>query len=200
MPCEGPTAAIASLAFLPIGPVAPDLARDVVVRVSRAVSVPCRLDASVRALPGDGAPPAAVAGRDQWDADRLLADLEARCAEPPGGAPGDGAVLVGLAARDIGNAVFTHFFGRARLGGRAALVSLARLTPEFYGLPADADATARRAALEVLHELGHVAGLGHCAHPGCLMRLAHHVEAIDLRGTSFCGACRGRLPRDLLRD
>ena len=42
--------------------------------------------------------------------------------------------------------VFSFFFGRARQGGRAALVSLARLHPGFYGLP-DIDRAAARKAL-----------------------------------------------------
>ncbi len=176
---------IDELRFVAIGPVPDALLRDVVVRVSRALDLPCRI------VPADGdVRPAPMDGRAQVDADRLLAEVERRATTP-------GAVLVALAAADMGNPIFTHFFGRARLGGRAAVVSLARLSPAFYGLAADAGVSARRAALEVLHEFGHLAGLGHCADPACLMRLAHNVEAIDVRGTGFCDACASRLPRDL---
>lgn len=176
---------IDELQFTAIGPVPAAVLRDVVVRVSRALGVPCRI------VPAGGDVHAeTMDGRAQVDADRLLAEVEARATTP-------GAVLVALAAADMGNPIFTHFFGRARLGGRAAVVSLARLSPAFYGLAADADVSARRAAVEVLHEFGHVAGLGHCSDVACLMRLAHHVEAIDVRGTEFCDACAARLPREL---
>ncbi|MCE9635519.1 MAG: archaemetzincin [Planctomycetes bacterium] len=183
-----------ALAFRAVGAIAQPLLRDVVTRVSRMVGLPCRalaLDDEVRT--------ASVVGRKQWDADRLLAELEMRAealAVPPIGAPG--TVLVGLAAEDMGNAIFTHFFGRARIGGGAVVVSVARLSPTFYGMPDDPDLTARRASLEVLHELAHVAGLRHCTLPNCLMRLAHNVEAIDLRGGAFCAECASRLPRHFL--
>jgi archaemetzincin len=178
---------IGALEFLAVGPVPPALVADVASRVSRAVSVPCRVAAA--------APPfdvAAIDGRDQIDADRLLVDVERRAA-------GEGVVLAALVARDMANPIFTHFFGRARLGGRALIVSLARLSPAFYGGADDASLCARRAAIEVNHELGHVAGLRHCDDKRCLMHLAHTVDAIDVRGTTWCAACAARLPSTLSR-
>jgi archaemetzincin len=93
----------------------------------------------------------------------------------------------------MGSPIFTHFFGRSRRGGHALVVSLARLTPAFYGLPADRALTLRRATFEIVHELGHVAGLGHCADPRCLMHFAPTVDGIDNRGTTFCGDCAAAL-------
>jgi archaemetzincin len=180
---------VAALAFRAVGVVAPALVADVAHRVSRRVSVPCRVVADGGAI---AAPD--VAGRDQWDADLLLAALETQAAA----SAQMGTVLVGIAARDIGNPIFTHFFGRARLGGRALLVSTARLAPGFYGMADDAAVTAQRAALEVLHELGHVAGLRHCATAACLMRVTSTVEMIDLRGSEFCASCTALLPRRLV--
>lgn len=198
MPDDATARAVSALVFRPIGPVSVALARDVVARVSRALAVPCRLD-----LIAVAAAPALVPGRSQWDADLLLAAVENEASLLPSpdddGAPVGAPVVVALAAHDMGSPLFTHFFGRSRLRGRAAVVSLARLAPEFYGLAAASDLTARRAALEVLHELGHVAGLRHCSDSGCIMLLAHHVDAIDVRGTTFCPACAAGLPRGLLR-
>jgi archaemetzincin len=177
-----PDEPIDALEFLAVGPVPPALLSDVALRVSRAVALPCR----VASAPPKIEPPT-LQGRGQVDADRLLVEVE-------GLAVRGGAVLVALVARDMANPIFTHFFGRARLGGRALVVSIARLSPAFYGA-ADDDATAaRRAAIEVTHELGHVAGLRHCDDPRCLMRLAHTVDAIDVRGTTWCDACAVRLP------
>jgi archaemetzincin len=51
---------------------------------------------------------------------------------------------------------------------------------------------------EVVHELGHVAGLGHCPDLGCIMQFATSVERIDLRGPGFCAACAAALPRHFL--
>jgi len=169
------------IGFVPLGQPPAPILRDLVGRVSRLVAVPC----AVRTLsrPPDPLP---LPGRNQVDADRLLQDLEARVDAP-------GEVLVGVTTHDIGHPIFTHFFGRARHGGGAAVVSVARLRPGFYGLPDDGALLLQRATREVLHELGHVAGLVHCDDPACLMRFAATVEAIDLRGARFCVACRAGL-------
>jgi archaemetzincin len=154
--------------------------------LSRRVRLPCRLVAAPA-----GPAPAPVPGRPQLDADRLLAGLEAVAA--------DGVPLVGVTAADLGLPLFTFVFGRARLGGRAVVVSLARLRPERYGLPADGALVARRAVVEILHELGHLAGLAHCADSACLMNFATSVEAADLRGSSFCASCAAALPAGVVR-
>jgi archaemetzincin len=134
-----------------------------------------------------------VPGRSQVDADRLLARLEEE-ARARGSVP-----LVGVTGRDIGLPLFTFVFGRARVGGEAALVSTARLRPEHYGLPADGGLAARRASGEILHELGHLAGRVHCDEPDCVMRFAASVEAADLRGDRFCSRCAQGLAPGLAR-
>jgi len=158
------------------------VAEDLASRLSRRVSASCRV------LEALGIEPARLPRRDQLDADALLQLLEARATAPA-------TVLVGITTLDIAIPIFTFVFGRARQGGRAALVSLARLDPVFYGLPADPELRARRAGDELLHELGHLASLTHCADAACLMSFAGAVEKADVRGSAFCGPCRERLPR-----
>jgi len=153
------------------------LVRRLMQRLSRMVTVPCHLDADRFRLPVP-----ILEGRNQGDADRLLEAIEALPAAA-------GEVVVGLTPTDIGHPVFTHFFGRARRDGHALVVSLARLAPDFYGLPRDDDLLVHRASLEILHELGHVAGLSHCDDHGCIMRFSPTAEGIDTRGTWFCSRC-----------
>jgi archaemetzincin len=153
--------------------------------LSRRISIPCHVDVPIPETEVTHLP-----DRDQLDADALLRDLEAR-------AP-DGAVLLGVTPLDVGIPIFTFVFGRARQGGTAALVSLARLEPAFYGLPADPEQAARRAVDEMLHELGHVASLRHCENAACLMSFAASVDRVDVRGSTFCGSCAERLPRWIL--
>jgi archaemetzincin len=167
-------------------PVRPDVLDALVAELSRHVELPCR---TVPAPFDDPAP--RVPGRPEIDADRLLARLEQ--------APREAGPLVGLTEADLGLPLFTFVFGRARLGGSAAVVSLARLRPERYGLPADPLLLARRAAAEILHELGHLAGLVHCADRSCLMWFAASVEAADLRGLAFCAGCAAALPHGFAR-
>jgi archaemetzincin len=184
----GPTGeprAIETLELVGLGPLSPGLAVELVTRLSRRVRAPCRLEV------GDREPELPrVPGRAQIDADALLERLEARPLEA-------GAVVVGLTACDIAIPIFTFVFGRARSPGQAAVVSTARLDPAFYGLPTDPERTARRTIDEILHELGHVAGLRHCDDPACLMRFAGSVEHVDARGSEFCARCAARLPHAL---
>jgi archaemetzincin len=191
MPADPPAARLAGLDLLPLAPFPAALSLALAEELSRRIGLPVRLAGDE--LLGDGGQPAPavlVAGRDQADADALLARLEVLPRRA-------GRLLVGATLQDIGNPVFTHFFGRARQGGHAALVSLARLRPEAQGLPPDAGLLLRRACCEVLHEAGHLCGLPHCADSACVMRFAPTVEAIDVRGQGFCAACAARLPAGL---
>ena len=159
-----------------------ELVEAVTAALSRRLSVPC----SIRAAPS-GLEIPHIPGRNQVDADRLLAAVEA-LEKPPG------YVLVALTGEDIGHPIFTHFFGRARHHGTAAVVSVARLDPAFYGLPDDPTLTVRRSVLEIVHEMGHLAGLEHCDDWSCIMRFASNVAAIDNRGRTFCADCGSGLP------
>lgn len=183
MGAEGDPPQIETVHLLPVAPLPRALAEVLASRLSRHLSASCRV---VEAA----APPELVRlpRRDQVDADALLRSLEARFT------PSE-AVLVGLTAFDLGIPIFTFVFGRARQGGRTALVSLARLDPVFYGLPADPELLARRAVDEAVHELGHLASLAHCPDASCIMSFAGSVEKVDVRGSAFCDGCRERLPR-----
>lgn len=185
MAAEERSGAIRGLGFLDAGQLSPGIVRNLVARVSRRVAVPCRIVRDITA----GRLPLLESGR-QADADRLLDRLEKLAR--------DDEILVGITGQDIGSRIFSFYFGRARLHGRALVVSTARLHPSFYGLPEDPALTMRRATLEVLHEIGHVAGLQHCSDYTCVMHFAATVEAIDLRGTDYCRACSELLPSGLI--
>ena len=107
--------------------------------------------------------------------------------------PGDAGKLLAVTERDLFVPVLTFVFGQAQLGGRAAVVSLARLRQEFYGLPPNREVLVERAAKEALHETGHMFGLVHCADRSCAMSLATNVRHIDTKQAAFCAPCRARL-------
>jgi len=169
--------AFQEVGFLPVAGLSRPAAEELVAHASAHLAVPCRLLEAPAGLALVRVP-----GRDQIDADRLLGAIEAL--DNP-----EGRALVGLTDRDLAIPIFTFVFGRARVGGHAAVVSLARLRPEHYGRPPDPALTARRATAEILHELGYVAGLGHCQDFQCLMRFSTDVEAADLRPMALCPAC-----------
>ncbi|MHC4930988.1 MAG: archaemetzincin family Zn-dependent metalloprotease [Planctomycetota bacterium] len=176
---------IRGVQFLTLGSFPRAVAQDLVARVSTEVAVPCQL-----LRPSEQVPIPHLARRNQVDADRMLQVLEDLDHDPE-------EILVGVTLLDLGNPIFSFFFGRARQDGGAALVSLARLDPTFYGLPEDRDLMLRRGVLEVVHELGHIGGLHHCDDWNCVMHFAATVEAIDNRGPSVCPRCREELPHAL---
>ena len=120
------------------------------------------------------------ARRRQYETGRILKWLETRH-------PGAAKVL-GLTDVDLFIPILTFVFGEAQLGGRAAVVSTARLTPG-NGLRGGR-LLAERLRKEALHELGHAYGLVHCGNPGCVMGRSPGVAEIDSKGPSFCTDCR----------
>jgi len=179
---EPPTPALAELGLLEIAPAEPPLGNPLAARISRRLRLPCRLEPVPDTLALVDLP-----GRNQVDADRLLAAVEALPARPA-------CTRIAVTGRDIGHPIFTHFFGRARRGGNAVVVSTARLDPTFYGLDPDPERLLERALREVLHELGHASGLGHCGDWACVMHFAANVGDLDNRGGSYCPGCASRLP------
>jgi archaemetzincin len=103
--------------------------------------------------------------------------------------------ILGITARDLFIPMLTFVFGQAQLAGNAAVISLARLRQEFYGMPADPALLVARARKEALHEVGHTLGLVHCAQPGCAMALATNIGQLDRKGADFCGRCRAAIER-----
>jgi len=129
------------------------------------------------------------AGRRQYASIPVLEMVARHC-------PSDALKLLAITERDLFIPVLTFVFGHAQLGGRAAVISLARLRQEFYGLPANRDIFLERACKEALHEAGHTFGLVHCADAACAMSLSTGVRQIDSKLAAYCGACSARLGRE----
>lgn len=109
--------------------------------------------------------------------------------------PAHAARVLGLTEADLAIPTLTFLFGQAQLDGAVAVVSLARLRQEFYGLPGDEGLFRERVAKEVLHELGHTFGLTHCHDPKCVMSLATHIGLVDRKEERYCVNCGIRLAR-----
>ena len=100
--------------------------------------------------------------------------------------------MLAVTDRDLFIPVLTFVYGHAQLGGRVAVVSLARLRQEFYGMAPNHELLLERAAKEALHESGHTFGLVHCADRSCAMSLATNIRQIDDRQAAFLHAVRAR--------
>jgi len=141
--------------------------------------------APVEVWQGVGRPEGAYdPARKQWSSGRILAWLAQSGAE--------GKVL-GVTDVDLFIPILTFVFGEAQVGGRAAVVSTARLAEP--GLP-DERIVLERLAKESVHEVGHMLGLLHCDTPGCVMGRSSSIRDVDKKTGVPCPACRGVIAGD----
>lgn len=99
-----------------------------------------------------------------------------------------GRCIVGVTSRDLYVEDLNFVFGLADSPGKAAVISLHRLS-------AGSDETTfrARAVKEAVHELGHTRGLGHCADPRCVMAFSNSLADTDHKGKEFCPRCAQKL-------
>lgn len=103
-----------------------------------------------------------------------------------------GERVLGIVSVDLHAPDLNFVFGEADPRERVAVISIARLKPEFYGLPSDEVLLRFRTLKEAVHELGHTYGLGHCPDPACVMRFSNELQETDRKGASFCPECASR--------
>jgi len=96
---------------------------------------------------------------------------------------------VGITGVDMYTAGLNFVFGEAQCPGRAAVVSTFRLRPEFYGEPPNRPLFLERCVKEVVHELGHTFGLGHCSDRRCVMSFSNSIYDTDFKRPNFCDRC-----------
>ena len=97
--------------------------------------------------------------------------------------------VVGVLQVDLFVPIFTHVFGEARQGGKAALVSLYRLGGYAGESDADSPMALERAAKVALHELCHLYRLAHCQDSKCLMHFSGDLAELDRTPFYFCRYC-----------
>jgi len=101
--------------------------------------------------------------------------------------------ILGVTDVDIYVQGLNFVFGEAQCPGKAAVISLYRLRPEFYGAPNDERLFLERTAKEAIHELGHTLGLRHCSNPLCVMHFSLNIGMTDLKQAEFCSSCKSLL-------
>jgi archaemetzincin len=121
--------------------------------------------------------------RGQHSSTQILRWLVGR--DQPGGR------VLAITDMDLFIPVLTFVYGEAQLGGTAAVVSTARLSPG----PEVGDPRARladRVVKECVHELGHTFGLLHCDTRGCVMTRSVNLLDVDMKNAALCDDCHVR--------
>ena len=101
--------------------------------------------------------------------------------------------VVGIADVDLYVPRLNFVFGEADILSGTAIVSLYRLRQEYYGLAPDEALFMERATKEIVHELGHTFGLGHCPNNKCVMHFSNSLADTDFKEASFCSSCRPKI-------
>ncbi|NIO48202.1 MAG: archaemetzincin family Zn-dependent metalloprotease [Candidatus Aminicenantes bacterium] len=103
--------------------------------------------------------------------------------------------VLAIADEDLYANGLNFVFGEAELGGRFAIISLARLRQSFYGLPENETLFTERTVKEAVHEIGHAFGLRHCPDPDCVMHFSNSLGDTDRKSMSFCSRCEQSLEK-----
>ena len=122
--------------------------------------------------------------RKQYLSSKLLASLKKSEREER---------VIGIADVDLYVPRLNFVFGEADIISGTTIVSLCRLRPEYYGLASDEALFLERATKEIVHELGHTFGLGHCPNNKCVMHFSNSLADTDVKEAHFCSKCRPKI-------
>ena len=97
--------------------------------------------------------------------------------------------VLGVSDIDIFASGLNYVFGEAYSPGKAALISLWRLKPEFYGENGSSNVFMLRTLKEAIHELAHTLGLQHCPRSFCVMHFSNSILDTDVKDWRHCKNC-----------
>lgn len=104
-------------------------------------------------------------------------------------------MVVGLTGRDLASSELKHVFGYACPERRAAIVSVFSLVDGTTVRRGGRRLLVARTTKEILHEAGHLMGLTHCEHAGCVMQYSQTLHDIDIKQCRYCSDCLRELSR-----
>jgi len=121
--------------------------------------------------------------RNQYRSDELLNFLEKHYENR----------VLGVTTEDLYTEGLNFIFGQAKMRGKVAIISICRLDPKFFRQPEDEELYEKRIVKEVIHEVGHMLGLGHCNKRPCVMSFSNTVGEVDKKTKYLCDMCKLQL-------
>ena len=112
--------------------------------------------------------------------DALIARADAEAVDPRE------AWLLAVSGGELRTPEHGRVFGEAAVGAGCAVVGLA---PLDAGSRCPASTLLERAVKVCVHEIGHAAGLEHCADRACVMYPSRDIADVDRKDKVFCRRC-----------
>jgi len=122
--------------------------------------------------------------RKQYRSNAILSEIQGYAAKKTGLNR-----VLGVVDADLFVPELNFVFGEAACPGKAAVISLWRLKPEFYGDAPNMELFSARTLKEAVHELGHTLGLRHCSRSSCVMHFSNSIFDTDIKQSLFCEQC-----------
>ncbi len=107
--------------------------------------------------------------------------------------PKDAFMVLGIFDGDLYADGLNFIFGHAEPFQGIAVISIYRLSEEFYFYKEDLPRLKIRALKEAVHELGHLFGLPHCKDPSCVMFFSNSILDTDKKSYYLCKSCEEKL-------
>ncbi len=165
------------IGILPIGKVPEIVPQSIAAHISGCLDLPAIILPSLKNIAG-----CYNENRFQYDVGKTLQTLESIKFK-------DIDKIIGVSTVDLYIPIFAYVFGEAKQGGKAAVVSLYRLEKDTHGKKQPSSIVLERAAKVMLHELGHLYNLFHCADEHCLMHFSGGLQDLDASPLYFCRYC-----------
>ena len=111
--------------------------------------------------------------------------------------PADAFCVLAITMDDLyPESSWNFVFGQASLREGVGVYSFARYDPAFYGQKRGSDYESvllRRSCKVLVHETGHMFGVGHCVFFACVMNGSNHLGESDSRPFHLCPVCLRKL-------
>jgi archaemetzincin len=165
------------IAVVPLGKVEEDVLRVVADSLQGILRLPVDVW-GVMPIPED----AFIRARNQYNAMAIIRYLAENHSERS-------LKVIGIMTKDICNPIITYVFGEAYMGGRAAVMSSARLSVTPTGEPVSRERFLDRVVKVAIHEIGHTFNIPHCHTGRCVMRASNNLIELDDKLNYLCNYC-----------